>query len=191
MHGRIVLAVCGLAAVSCLGCGQKRLTKMEAEKLLRACGFMNELATTRLVLHRNLVFPAADLLAEHREMVRFIDLGLIEVRPSEVLWGRPVGAKFALTLDGERESARWQPTSGPRGEEAWIVPIAHKELVLVQQPSSHEGTADSTFLWKWVSTKVGSKVGAPKGTETSSARFHLAGAEWYLDESSIVQLSGP
>jgi hypothetical protein len=174
-----------------VGCGQKKLTKLEAEKLLRSCGFMNELATTRLVLYRNLVFPVADLLAEHREMATFINLGLVEVRPNEVLWGHPVGAKFVLTLDGERESAGWRSTSSPRGEEAWLVPTARKDLLLVQQPSTRAGTADCTFVWKWAPTKVGAKVGAPKSTEASAARFHLAGEQWYLDESSIVQLSAP
>lgn len=191
MRGRIVLMVCGLAVALLLGCGQKRLTKPEAEKLLRSCGFMNELATTRLVLSRNLMFPAADLLAEHREITPFLNLGLVEVRPNEVMWGHPVGAKFALTPDGERESAGWRSTAGPRGEEAWLVPIARKDLLLVQQPAIQEGIADCTFIWRWSPTKVGAKVGAPKGTETSAARFHLAGDHWYLDESSIVQLSSP
>jgi hypothetical protein len=189
MRGRIVLTVCGLVVALFLGCGQKKLTKLEAEKLLRSCGFMNELATTRLVLSRNLMFPAADLLAEHREMTPFINLGLVEVRPNEVLWGHPVGAKFVLTLDGEREAAGWRPAAGPGGEEAWLVPTARKDLLLVQQPAVREGTAECSFIWRWTPTRVGAKVGAPKGAETWAARFHLAGDQWYLDESSIVQLS--
>src|SRR4051794_40907410 len=144
MRGRIVLTVCGLVVALFLGCGQKKLTRLEAEKLLRSCGFMNELATTRLVLARNLVFPAPDLLAEHREITPFLYLGLVEVRPNEVLWGQPVGARFVLTLDGEREAAGWRSTAGPRGEEAWLVPTARKYLLLVQQPAVQKGTAECT-----------------------------------------------
>ena len=191
-HARIVLWVFLLAALTAPGClWQKSLTKAEAERLLRSSNFLSETATTRLVLYRNLVFPAADLIAEHRDMVRFMDLGLVAVQPNEVWLGKPIGARFVLTPEGERASASgWEHTSGPAGEGAWIVPTARKELVQVREPVTREKSADCTFVWKWVSTKIGDKAGTPKGSETSSARFHLEGEEWYLDENSVLQLAG-
>lgn len=191
-HARIVFWIFLLAALTALGCfRQKSLTKDEAERLLRASSFLDETATTRLVLYRNLVFPAADLIAQHRDMVKFMDLGLVTVQPNEVWLGKPVGARFVLTPEGERAAAAgWQHTSGSRGEDAWIVPTARKELVQVRQPVTRETSADCTFVWKWAPTKIGDKAGAPKGSETFSARFHLEGEEWSLDENSVLQLAG-
>lgn len=169
----------------------KSLTKAEAERLLRSSNFLSETATTRLVLYRNHVFPAADLIAEHRDMVTFMDLGLVAVQPNEVWLGKSIGARFALTPEGERAAASgWQHTSGPRGEDAWIVPTARKELVQVREPVIKKESADCTFVWEWTPTKIGDKTGAPKDSETFSARFHLEGEEWYLDENSILQLAG-
>jgi hypothetical protein len=192
MHGRvrILLAVSLIAALILLGC-KKPLKQAEAERLLRSSNFLAETATTRLVLYRNLVFPAADLIAEHRDIVKFMDLGLVAVQPNEVWLGKPIGARFVLTSEGERAAATgWHHTSGLSGEDAWIVPTARKELVQIRQPVTHEQAADCTFVWKWASTKIGDKAGAPKGSETSSAKFHRDDDEWYLDESSILQLAG-
>jgi hypothetical protein len=151
---------------------------------------MDEAASTKLVLYRNLVLPAADLIAEHGDMVKFLDLGLVEVRPNTVWWGKPVGAKLVLTAEGERAAASgWQHTSGRAGEDAWFVPTARKDLVLVLKPVTHEDAADCTFTWKWTSNKVGEKTGTPKDAETYSARFHRQDERWYLDESSIMQSS--
>jgi hypothetical protein len=164
------------------------LTKAEAARLLRSSDFMAEMATTRLVLYRNHIFPAADLIAEHRDTVKFVDLGLVEVRPGEVLWGRPIGAKFVLTPEGEQAAATgWRSTSGPGGEEAWIVPTARKELVRIANPVTYEESAECSFTWRWVPTKIGDKTGAFKSSETGSASFHLDRDRWYLDESSIVR----
>lgn len=165
----------------------RELTKAEAARLLRSSDFIAEMATTRLVLYRNHIFPAADLMAEHRDAVKFIDLGLVEIRPSEVIWGRPIGAKFVLTAEGEQAVATgWRSTSGPGGEEAWIVPTARKELVRVAEPVTDGESAECSFTWRWVPTKIGDKTGALKATVTSSASFHLDKDRWYLDESSLV-----
>jgi hypothetical protein len=167
------------------------LTKAEASQLLRSSDFMGEMATTRLVLYHNQIFPAADLIAEHRDMVKFIDLGLIEVRPSGIFWGKPIGAKLVLTTEGERAAAAgWRPTAGPAGEEAWIVPTARKELIEVRELRTREGEADCKFVWKWTATKIGHQTGGPKGSETAGARFHRDEDRWSLDEGSIVQLAG-
>ncbi|HKI06096.1 MAG TPA: hypothetical protein VKK31_29220 [Thermoanaerobaculia bacterium] len=191
MRGRaqVIFTVSLVAALSLLGC-RKPLKKPEAERLLRSANFLAETATTRLVLYRNFVFPAADLIAEHRDMVKFMDLGLVAVQPNEVWLGKPIGARFVLTSEGERSAASgWQHTSGSGGEDAWIVPTARKELVQVREPVDRGQFAECTFVWKWIPTKVGDKTGAPKGSETFSARFHLEGDEWYLDESSIGQFA--
>lgn len=187
--GLVLAFACGVAWWF-LTHGPRTLTKAEAERLLRSSDYLKETAKTRLVLSRNLFFPATDLLAEHPEVVKFIDLGLVEVRPNEVLWGRPVGAKFVLTAAGERSATdEWQHTSGPGGEEAWFVPTARKELVQVRKPTTRDESASCMFVWKWVPTKIGEKTGASKTTETSSARFYLDDERWYLDESSLVSLA--
>ena len=169
----------------------KGLSQTEAERQLRSSRFMDETASTKLVLYRNLVLPASDLIAEHGDMVKFLDLGLVEVRPSTVWWGKAVGAKFVLTAEGERAAAAgWQHTSGPGGEDAWLVPSARKDLVLVLKPVTQGEAADCTFTWKWIANKVGEKAGAPKMTETYSARFHRQDdQQWLLDEASIMLVS--
>lgn len=200
MHERTRIIVVLIVAVVALGVAggvtwlvvgnlPGELTKAEATRLLRSSDFLGEMATTRLVLYRNRIFPAADLIAEHRDTVKFIDLGLVEIRPSEVLWGKPIGAKFVLTPEGEQAAATgWRTTSGPGGEEAWIVPTARKELVRVAEPVTSGESAECSFTWKWVPTKVGDKTGAAKGTEAGSASFYLdEDRRWHLDETSFIQ----
>lgn len=164
-----------------------KLSKAEAERLLLASEFLAETAMTRLVLSRNRVFSAADLVASHPEVVKFIELGLVGFRPNSVILGQPIGARFVLTPEGERASASgWRPAVGPAGEEAWMVPTSRKRLVHVRSPKTAAQTAVCSFRWKWVPTEVGDKGGAPAGTETSSAGFYLDDDRWYLDEGSIL-----
>ncbi|HEX4963588.1 MAG TPA: hypothetical protein VF173_22360 [Thermoanaerobaculia bacterium] len=191
----VALAIVGVSVVLVAkrvvtGSSPKTLSKTEAERLLRASRFMAETASTKLVLYRNRLFPASDLIAEHNDSIKFLDLGLVEVKPDKVLWGRPFGAKLVLTAEGERMSAAgWQHTWGPGGEEAWTVPTARKELVTVLNPATHEEVAECSFTWKWTPNKVGEKAGAAKNTESSKATFHRQDGQWLLDEASIMQLS--
>lgn len=173
-----------------IGSSPRTLSKTEAERLLRASRFMAETASTKLVLYRNRLFPASDLIAEHNDMVKFLDLSLVEVKPDKILWGKPFGAKFILTAEGERLAATgWQHTWGPGGEEAWTVPTARKELIKVLNPATHEEVAECSFTWKWTPNKIGEKAGAAKGSETASASFRRNDERWYLDESSIIQVT--
>jgi hypothetical protein len=184
----IVAVSAVLVATRIIGGFPKGLSQKEAERLLRSTRFMDEAVSTKLVLYKNLVLPATDLLAEHRDMVKFLDLGLVEVRPNTVWWSKPVGAKFELTAEGERAAAAgWQHTAGSGGEEAWLVPTARKELILVLKPVTQEEAAECAFTWKWAPNKIGEKIGIPKATESYSVRFHRQGDRWNLDESSIMQ----
>lgn len=171
----------------CAGSCTKELPRPEAQRLLRDSAFLAKTTTTRLVLHRNRIFPASDLIAEHQELATFIKLGLVEVRPYRVLWGRPVGARVALTSRGEQAAAsEWQRTYGPDGDEAWLIDTARRELLKVAKPAIRGETADCVFTWKWVPTSVGKEIGAPSKNETkATARFRLVGDQWYLDEDSI------
>lgn len=184
----VALGVAGGVAWLAVGSLPGEFTKAEATRLLRSSDFLAEMATTRLVLYRNRIFPASDLIAEHRDTVKFVDLGLVEIRPSDVLWGKPIGARFVLTPQGEQAAAGWRTTSGPGGEEAWIVPTARKVLIRVAKPVTSGELAECSFTWRWVPTKVGDKTGAFRGSEAGSASFHLdEDGRWYLDEGSIVR----
>src|SRR6476659_2012283 len=63
--------------------GPQGLSPAEAERLLRTSRFMAETTSTKLVLYRNRLFPASDLIAEHNDVVKFLDLGLVEVKPDK------------------------------------------------------------------------------------------------------------
>lgn len=89
--------------------GQQEIPRQEAERLIRVSEFMRQAAMTRLVLPRNLLFPPSDLTAEHPEVMPFMNLGLVTVQPGQVLWGRPVGAKFVLT---PKENAQLRSAGG-------------------------------------------------------------------------------
>jgi hypothetical protein len=178
-----VLLVLGAALLSACG---KGLPKEEAERLIRASEFMGKPLTGTLTLHRNRIFSADSLRAEHPEVSPLLAAGLVEVRPDKVLFGMPVGARFALTTEGEREAASgWQRTSGTDGEEAWVVVMAHKELVQVSDPVAEGELAECNFAWRWAATKAGEAGQVPEQAQTAQAQFRLEGERWVLDEKLL------
>lgn len=177
---------CVLVAAVLLSACSKSLPKEEAERLIRASQFMGKPLSGTLTLYRNRIFSADDLKAEHPEVNPLLAAGLVEVRPDKVLFGMPVGARFALTAEGEREaSAGWQRSSGADGEESWVVVMARKELVQVSDPVANGPLAECDFTWKWAATKAGEPGQVPAEVQTTRAQFRFEGEQWALDEHRL------
>jgi hypothetical protein len=188
MSGRIKKGIlpCVLLAAVLLSACAKSLPKEEAERLLRVSEYMGKPLTATLTLHRNHVFSADDLRAEHPEFNPLLAAGLVEIRPNKVLFGMPVGARFVLTAEGEREaSASWQHASATGGEESWVVVMAQRELVQVAEPVTQGEMAECDFTWKWVATKAGEASQVPTETQTARAQFRLEGEQWVLETGRL------
>lgn len=174
-----------VSLLAILACGQK-LTQAEARELILSSSFLNEASYAKLTLYKNTVFSADSLLKEHPDTRLFLSAGLAEIRPNSVLFGREIGARIALTAEGERLSASgWQRATGSKGEEAWLVPTFRRELVEVFEPVTSGESAECEFSWKWAGTKLGDAIGARSGTENSPARFRLSNKKWQLVEKSL------
>jgi hypothetical protein len=180
------VSFCVLLAAVLLGSCGKSLPKEEAERLIRTSSFMGKPLTTTLTLYRNRVFSADDLMAEHPEVNPLLTAGLVEIRPDKVLFGMPVGARYVLTSEGEREaSGGWQRRSVAGGEDSWEVVAARKELVQVMEPVAKDGFAECDFTWKWGATKAGEASQVPADAQTARAQFRLEDEHWILDESRL------
>ena len=174
-----------LAVVLLSACG-KSLPKEEAERLIRASNFMGSPLTATVTLHRNRIFSADDLRAEHPEVNPLLAAGLVEIRPDKVLFGMPVGARFILTSEGEREAASgWQHSSGSDGEDSWEVVMAEKDLVQISEPVVTGESAECDFTWKWTATKAGEAGHVPTEVQTDRAQFRVEGEQWVLDEDGL------
>lgn len=187
----LLVAVCAVSWFL-VGCGPEDLTTVEADRLLRDSEFLRQTSTTKLILYKDDWISIPDFVAQHPDLKPFLDLGLVAVRSARRVWILGlVGAVSYLTPEGERASAGWQRSSGPEGEDAWMVPTASKELVEVQVPVEISDTeAACSFTWKWIPTAMGKAVGTPDTTETSRAKFRLReqtdGEEkWFLEEGSV------
>jgi hypothetical protein len=162
------------------------LSKEEAERLIRVSKFMGKPLTGTLTLYRNHIFSADDLRTEHPEVNPLLAAGLVEVRPDKVLFGMPVGARFVLTTEGEREaSAGWQHKPGTEGEDSWMVVLAQRELVQVSEPTANGELAKCDFTWKWTATKTGEASHVPTDVQTARAQFRLESKQWGLDEGRL------
>ncbi len=165
------------------------LPRDEAERLLRESDFLKETRPLTLTLFFNRWFPEADLRKEHPEVEPFIRAGLVEVLPHTVIGGIHFGAKFALTDEGEKRafSEKWQRTSGPSEEEAWILVIAHKNLETVSEPVTTKDRAECDFAWKWnpadPSLDLSDKI--ETALQASHATFQLVNDYWLLDAESL------
>jgi hypothetical protein len=113
---------------------------------------------------------------------RFQEMGLVEIRKSKA---RRACYQVNLTDKGEIESHNW-----PRGDtdiydmpEAWLVPIADRELGAIKDIVSRTAdTAEVRFVWKWKPNALGEKLDLNTEPHVCVVEFQRRGTIWFAPQ---------
>ncbi len=179
---RRTLLLGSLALIALVGC-RHQLEKDKAEDFIRASDFMKEPSGEDFVLYENSVLPASELLQSHPEVRPFIEQGFAEIRPNTVIGPLSVGAKIALTTKGKMAAdANWKRTTRASGEEAWTIPVARRNFVIIDELSQKGDSADCKFSWQLVPTEMGQGLGRKTVAGKAHAHFDYKDDAWRLVE---------